>query len=562
MERLEPVLKQKFWILLGIGIIMTVTGWWLATGSLAAQITTRRGEIEGAEKKVPTGEIPNNDWSQKLAAINTEQDLAVKSTARGLWERQRAKMTWPETVDEFAWKNGYRGEIDQAGRVNYRTAYYFDVRRVWESVRPFNKFDGSGIVEFDPSKMPQRIWGDLTPSSAEMWDAQEDLWLLEGLFQSLVELNGGANSTRQDACLHVIDRLTLHGGLPAGQRKVGGAATASSSGGPAGYSGGQESFGALSGSGSGGGGAAGASGLAAVSADFDHKEELGDDGSGAAGGRGEGPSSSSSGFGGSSSSSGGPTATKTRRYVDDEDALPFKTRGFYLSVIMDHRKVPHLISALTANEKSAWPVEIIRVQVARLQDDDIEGRSGGGSSSNYLSSGSTAGYSSQSQSSSFGGGENPFGASTAESGFTAGFSPPGNSSGTSTTATPQALAGIAAFENALQDPYMAKVAVCGIITLYKEVKPEPVTAPPATPPTQPAPATAQQEAPAASEAAAETNASPSDQPADGAKPAAAANGEAAVPVGDAPSKSESPAKEEAPVDPGNPASPDLPPKAP
>lgn len=27
MEALEPVLKQKFWILLGMAVIMTFTGW-------------------------------------------------------------------------------------------------------------------------------------------------------------------------------------------------------------------------------------------------------------------------------------------------------------------------------------------------------------------------------------------------------------------------------------------------------------------------------------------------------------------------------------------------------
>ena len=233
MERLEPVLKQKFWILLGIGILMTIVGWWMATGTMAATIATRQTEIKAAEGKVPSGEIPNSDWSVGLAAVNVQQDLAVKSASGILWERQRARMTWPETVAEFAWEKGYQGDIKIAGRSNYRGDYLSDCRRVWETVQPFNQIDGSGIVDFGFGKFPHRQW--LTaPPAKEMWEAQEDLWLLEGLLQSIAELNGGANSTRLDACVHVIEKLTLHGGQPAGQRTTASASGSSSGGGVAG----------------------------------------------------------------------------------------------------------------------------------------------------------------------------------------------------------------------------------------------------------------------------------------------------------------------------------------
>ena len=59
MEALEPVLKQKFWILLGMGIIMTFVGWWMATGQILAAITDRKNKIEAAEKSIPTSDIPN-----------------------------------------------------------------------------------------------------------------------------------------------------------------------------------------------------------------------------------------------------------------------------------------------------------------------------------------------------------------------------------------------------------------------------------------------------------------------------------------------------------------------
>jgi len=529
MERLEPILKQKFWILLGIGIVMTITGWWMATGTLAATIKTRTDVVNGAFGKIPSGEIPNNDWSSQLAGRNTDQDKAINYTKSLLWERQRSRMTWPDTVAEFAWQNGYRGEIGLAGRENYRTAYGYDVRRVWESVRPFKQLDGSGIVVFGPDQrvLPQRTWGTLAPSSAEMWDAQEDLWLLESLLQSIVDVNGGLDASRGDASVHVIEKLELHGGLPPGQRKAGGAAPTGGSGGmsmpggPAGAHGGSGVSGTFGGGGDVGLGGGMGRGAALASADFDWRDELGDDGSSNARGALGGPMGSSSS--GSSSMSGpaaahgmggGPgaaaAASTVRRYIEDDKALPYVSRGFYMTLIMDHRKIPSLIAELSASEKSAWPVEIVRVQMVRLHDDDVDSRGVPGSSGGYGMPGGSSGFSLSSVgaggsgSSGFPmpGGFGPEGASSA-------FGDPSQSGGATPNAAAlsQVAAATAALEGALQDPFMARVAICGIITLYREVKPEPVAATT----TQPAPA-----APAAgAPAAAETPATP-----DGNAPAA------------------------------------------
>jgi hypothetical protein len=116
----------------------------------------------------------------------------------------------------------------------------------------------------------------------------------------------------------------------------------------------------------------------------------------------------------------------------------------------------------------------------------------------------------------------------------------------------QAAAGIAALEGALQDPFMARVALCGYITLYKEVKPEPVVAatgtqaaPVAVPAGNPAvdPTSTTTEAggdPGAVPTGAESpNADPGSNPAD-TTPESTAPATEAVPPGDA--KPETPAQ--------------------
>lgn len=484
MERLQPILKQKFWILLGIGLVMTFVGWWMATGTMAATITTRQSEIKAAEGKVPSGEIPNNEWSAGLAAVNVQQDLAVKNASRILWERQRAKMTWPETVAEFAWKNGYRGAIDIAGRENYRQDYENDWRRVWETVRPFSRIDGSGIVDFSMAKLPRSQWGNLAPSADEMWDAQEDLWLLESLLQSITEVNGGPNGTRLDAIIHQIERLTLHGGQPAGQRTLpsaGGGSSTSTTAMP-------EMPGGFGSGGSSGGSSQN------VSADFDVKEEFGDDALAGGGGQASGSTAMATIPGGM----GGPSV-KTKRYIDDDQNMPFKTRGFYMTVVMDHRKIPNLISELTASEKSAWPIEILRVQYMRLHEDDIDGRGmpGGGGFNSPVAGGTESfgntGFPSTSSDAGFG--------QSTTSNFTL------DTEGSGGTVTPQGQAALAALNNAVQDPNMARVSLCGIITLYREVKPEAVapSPPPTGTPNSPvAPATQAVQTPANAQGTAET----------------------------------------------------------
>src|SRR5581483_6758617 len=169
MDKLEPVLKQKFWILLGVGIIMTFVGWWMATGSLAATITQRKTALDGVEKNIPTSEVPNDSWSQALAQINANQSRLVDVAKRELWVRQKDQMFWPPTVDDFAAKIPYRGEYPPVATVLYGQNYDIDAKRVWKRSNPFDPVDQTGTVMFPYSRFPHKNYRDLTPTSPEIW---------------------------------------------------------------------------------------------------------------------------------------------------------------------------------------------------------------------------------------------------------------------------------------------------------------------------------------------------------------------------------------------------------
>lgn len=532
MEQLKEVLKYKFWILLGVGVIMTFTGWWMATGALAATIKTRKDVLSKVEGSIPSSPstIPNDRWSSELSKINDQQQALATAAAKELWERQKARMFWPPTVDTFAKEIPIRGEFPTTARELYRTNYPLDAERVWKIIRPVNKFDGSGIVEFPGAKFPMRRWGELAPTSAEMWDAQEDLWLLEPLLESIRDLNGDETATRLDAAVYVIDRLELVGGMR-------GQPINAPTGGQEGMDGFMGDAGAMSGAmtrapmgdsgGTMGGGSLLGAKFAQVAADFNYKEEFGDGGSppwqastggfASSGGNmgmmmgGAGGFSEEDGGGG-----GGATAESNyRRYVDDDAALPYKTRGFYLSVIMDHRRVPELIAALTANGKSDWPVEVVRVQVARLNSDDSEGPvQGGMTGSMGLAGGAPmpGGFTEPSEGPSFTDFRGAVAGGVGGEG-TAGFkSEFENPNADDETGIPTPNTNAIAFQNVLRDPYVAKVALCGLIYLYNPVVVEAA-------PAAETPATTEPTDPAAMPAEATTT---EPMPAEGADPAAPA----------------------------------------
>src|SRR5262249_6040732 len=59
----------------------------------------------------------------------------------------------------------------------------------------------------------------------------------------------------------------------------------------------------------------------------------------------------------------------TNRYCDEKKE--WRTRGFSLELIMDHRRVPDLLVAPSKME--GWPVNILRVHVADSSDGDLVG---------------------------------------------------------------------------------------------------------------------------------------------------------------------------------------------
>lgn len=538
MERLEPVLKQKFWILLGVALIMSVTGWWMATSKLKADISSRKSAIDSAFGKIPKSRVPNENWIKELNKLNAEQEKAIASAKVAMWKRQEAKMmTWPDDGEFKIKVEGYWAPFGTPSSEAFRLSYAKEVQKVWKVVNPLT-FDaedrdetGKGVVffPFSPAMydiLKQKPWDNVQGVSSErMWQIKEDLWLLERLFQSITDLNGGFDVTQNEAYIHTINHLQLRGG---GARSAGKTSAPTQGFGTPSLVAGlgtsmqssmdeDDARDAAYNAASSGGPAAGPSAaLPPVSVEFDAAEEFGADGS----------------SGGPGSGGGG----QLERYIIKEDNVPYKTRGFYLSVQMDHTQIPRFIAELTANESTILPIEVVRVQMSRKHEDEVtkivttEKKSGGGLAGPILpirrpAFGTPLGRTPMPNPNSNDEDRpvSPLDGGGGIGGGRTGAAYPGQFVDKAEEARLAAIVqAYATYNKVIADPNMATVTICGVFILYKK----------ADPVGQPAPST---EAPAATPVAAAPATTPSAATATPAEPAATATPETAESAGEQPS---------------------------
>jgi hypothetical protein len=218
--------------------------------------------------------------------------------------------------------------------------------------------------------------------------AQEDLWLLSALLKAIAATNKHATS-QYDASVREIVEMYLRGGSP---KSAGGSKSPSAAPGAMGAMGAMGAGGAAemakmmkssmsrSGMDGGMGGVSGGRQIGIESVSFNPDDEFGEEveekdpkaasatvtaAPGAMGAMG--PAGMMEAMAGGNRG-GRNSSANMKRYV--EEKTEWKTRGFYLEVIVDQRQVPQLLVELTNAE---WPIRITRVHQADLNDETLVG---------------------------------------------------------------------------------------------------------------------------------------------------------------------------------------------
>ena len=508
MEKLQPVIKQIFWILFGLALLLVLIGWWSAKGDLSTQIDARKSAVNKAftDAQQNVSSVPNSKWWDGAQAKNNEHRKDFGDSAKGLRQEQLSARTYPAGIRDELNKLKYGSKIEkktlreQFARL-YRKYFYEQIK----VIKPF--INGEGLVDVGSARVTQEDpnrWRTVRPTSPEIWNAQEDIWLLRSLLDSIAAVNEGADRIDK-APIRALLMLQLRGGDP--DAPIGGSAGGGGFGGGGGEGYEDEQMRGMSGFGGGGGSGGGSGGASEVWRSYEGSmdgdlltEEFGSSGDSGGGMSGGGMSSggmSSGGMDGYEDEDGGGDSSggdSGKRYVDDGEL--YRSRAFQLEVKILQQEIPSLLAELT---NSSFPVEIVRVDAsfggapsgAGSQlgggyeggaEDSYEGGDGGGQSSSMGSSMGGMGSSMGGMGSSMGGMGSSMGGMGSSMG--GGGSGLGNLSfggsstglGTGTTRAGSAAGSRAQAKKkqigerlraaAMADPNVATVRVAGLMTMY------------------------------------------------------------------------------------------------
>ena len=381
MDKLQPLIKHRYWICFALSVVFVVVGWWMASGAIAIEIEDRMKKVDESFTKATQGATkPNKSWVDAAKKENEADTLSYDRASKQLLQRQKNARKWPDALVNSMKGISYRQDLkDTTTRARWASIYRDQIEQLLQIVKPFK--DGEGLVLVDTGKIshkPFNSWRTSRPSSTEIWNCQEDIWLLESLLKSIARVNEGATRLTESQ-IRQIFRLHLRGGDR----------DAAASGSAGGGMGGMGAMGmAMPGGAEGGAfmpegvGMGGGSGTATSYPGKEFEGAAGSDilteefGAFAAGGgpqSGMSPMGGMGGMGGMGAiamgggaegmggMSGAPAEEK--RYVDGGDGdttLGYKTRAFLLDVLIRDEQVPNLLASLT---NSDFPVEIVRVEI-------------------------------------------------------------------------------------------------------------------------------------------------------------------------------------------------------
>jgi hypothetical protein len=370
MDQLKVILEHRFWVLSALAVLLPPIGWWVSTGDMATKTDSRTKQIELKVKSIESlkkdlSKAANKDWIKGADDVNVQLASLVDRTHKQLYEHQLPAMVYHPLV---------RKALDEA-KVKYRqldgaanpqafiiakrlfmsrygdSMWDNDVRKV---IEPFDMQANSGKVlcsdghsSAQITRAPAEAWlARQNISSQEMWDAQEDLWMLHALMTAVARVNEGSVNI-DDARIKKLNMAILRGGNLtdlADRRKK--KDSKNSAGAPAGAPAGTPS-----------GGLGWNTSSRASEADSGSQSVGMIDPDDIFGASEEAPVQQ--GAGGKRNQAAASDTSSGTTYVKSDPSGKWKARGFVLRVVMDHQEIPKLLTVLT---EGPFPVEIWHVE--------------------------------------------------------------------------------------------------------------------------------------------------------------------------------------------------------
>jgi len=226
MDQLKVILKvlQKhhFWLLCVVTMIAGVTGWFMARKSLSADFEKNKGSIvskfSALQSILSTENHPNSTWTAGIGELTKKEKDIVRSAWETVYNEQKKLLEWPPELGEqflkFVNSHPPDAEIPRDLRAIYqdrivssefpRLVALVDSQAYnapKSAVTPSNKKDAAPAA---PAREFKVTWDSTSqqevekllsfpnvPSSAEVRQAQEDIWIYKALLTIIKNMNEG-----------------------------------------------------------------------------------------------------------------------------------------------------------------------------------------------------------------------------------------------------------------------------------------------------------------------------------------------------------------------------------
>lgn len=225
---LKILQKHHFWLLCIVTMIAGVTGWFMARKSLSADFEKNKGSIVGKftalQGILSTENHPNNTWTTGIGELTKKEKEIVRGAWDTVYNEQKKHLEWPpelgEQFLEFIKSHPPDAEIPRDLRGRYQDMIVSsEFPRLLaivdaQSHSAAKPAAGSSKKEKDaPAAAPAHefkvIWDATSqqdvekllyfptvPSSAEVRQAQEDIWIYKAILNIIKNMNEGTYFAR------------------------------------------------------------------------------------------------------------------------------------------------------------------------------------------------------------------------------------------------------------------------------------------------------------------------------------------------------------------------------
>jgi hypothetical protein len=225
MDQLKGILKilQKhhFWLLCVLTMIAGVTGWFMARKSLSADFEKNKGSILGKFTAIQgilsTENHPNETWTTEIGKLTKQEKEIVRGAWDSVYNEQKKHLEWPPELGEeflsFIQSHPPDAEIPRDLRGIYQDRIVRSEFPRLLAIVDAEAYGGSKTAPNSAKKdapaapaaheykvtwdsasqqdVEKLLYFPTVPSSAEVRQAQEDIWIYKALLNVIKDMNEG-----------------------------------------------------------------------------------------------------------------------------------------------------------------------------------------------------------------------------------------------------------------------------------------------------------------------------------------------------------------------------------